>query len=265
MSIKPDADRLHAILLAAGVGQRLTSHGGRPKVLLEFGGRTLLARHLDILARSGVKRLTVVTGYEQGQIEAALEDTPVAMDIDTRFNPDFHDGSLVSLACATPVLESGADILLMDADVLYDYRMLLPLLSPVPGITVLYDRDFAPGEEPVKLCLLEGRPVEFSKRPDPAVSLDAVGESVGFFRVGADAAPELAARCRAWIDAGHNAAPHEDVLRDMLLAAPAGHARGIDVTGLPWTEIDFPEDVERAAREILPQLQDVFPNEPANQ
>jgi hypothetical protein len=28
-----------------------------------------------------------------------------------------------------------------------------------------------------------------------------------------------------------------------------------DVTGAPWTEIDFPNDVARAADEILPQLQ----------
>jgi choline kinase len=27
-----------------------------------------------------------------------------------------------------------------------------------------------------------------------------------------------------------------------------------DVTGLPWIEIDFPNDVVRAARDVLPQL-----------
>jgi choline kinase len=27
-----------------------------------------------------------------------------------------------------------------------------------------------------------------------------------------------------------------------------------DVTGLPWIEIDFPNDVARAEREILPEL-----------
>jgi choline kinase len=26
------------------------------------------------------------------------------------------------------------------------------------------------------------------------------------------------------------------------------------IGGLPWTEIDFPEDVEKAEREILPKL-----------
>jgi choline kinase len=27
------------------------------------------------------------------------------------------------------------------------------------------------------------------------------------------------------------------------------------VTGAPWIEIDFPDDVARATREVLPQLQ----------
>ena len=37
-----------AVILAAGRGRRLGSD--RPKGLLEFGGRTLIARHLDNLA-----------------------------------------------------------------------------------------------------------------------------------------------------------------------------------------------------------------------
>ena len=32
-----------------------------------------------------------------------------------------------------------------------------------------------------------------------------------------------------------------------------------DVTGLPWIEIDFPEDVVRARDEVLPAIQKEFP------
>jgi choline kinase len=28
-----------------------------------------------------------------------------------------------------------------------------------------------------------------------------------------------------------------------------------DVTSLPWTEIDFPEDISRARDEVLPQIE----------
>ena len=42
---------MHAIILAAGRGNRLADFNpdGRPKCLMEFGGRSLLARQLDIL------------------------------------------------------------------------------------------------------------------------------------------------------------------------------------------------------------------------
>ena len=43
----------------------------------------------------------------------------------------------------------------------------------------------------------------------------------------------------------------------MLLAAPPGNFAVEDVTGLPWVEIDFPEDLEKARSEILPRLEDL--------
>jgi len=47
------------------------------------------------------------------------------------------------------------------------------------------------------------------------------------------------------------AASYDEVLRQMVRAGRFGHE---DVTGLPWIEIDFPADVERAAREVLPAI-----------
>ena len=45
----------------------------------------------------------------------------------------------------------------------------------------------------------------------------------------------------------------------MLLAQP--RAFGFeDVSGLPWIEIDFPEDVARAGAEILPAIRRDYPD-----
>ena len=47
--------------------------------------------------------------------------------------------------------------------------------------------------------------------------------------------------------------PHEEALRE--LAINAGYNIGVeDITGLPWIEIDYPEDIERASHEILPKI-----------
>ena len=45
---------------------------------------------------------------------------------------------------------------------------------------------------------------------------------------------------------------YEEPIRDMILAHP-GRFGFEDISGLPWTEIDFPEDVAKANL-LLPEL-----------
>ena len=61
---------MQAIILAAGRGSRLAGHNpdGHPKCLMEFGGRSLLDRSLDLLYRLGVRQADLVIGYEAFQI-----------------------------------------------------------------------------------------------------------------------------------------------------------------------------------------------------
>ena len=55
----------------------------------------------------------------------------------------------------------------------------------------------------------------------------------------------------AKLDAGQTGIEHEEVYPDLLARVAVGFER---VDDWPWTEIDFPEDVTRAEREILPRL-----------
>ncbi len=62
---------MKAVMLAAGIGARLgpavTEHP--PKVLLRFGGKSLLQRHVEILRRQGIGELVLGVGYHQEEIE----------------------------------------------------------------------------------------------------------------------------------------------------------------------------------------------------
>lgn len=246
---------MHAIILAAGRGNRLADFNpeGHPKCLLSFGGRTLLARHLDLLYRSGVNRVDLVVGYEADRIIEHVGLLTSRPDVAFHFNPRFQLGSVVSLLAAKDAMESGADILLMDADVLCHPGILSRLIESRHANCYLLDRDFPPGDEPVKIAVRGGVMVEFRKRLDPDLEFDYLGESVGFFRFSADAARAIAAECARFDAEGLSDSPHEEVLRNQLLARPGDFAFE-DVTGLPWIEIDFPEDVVRARDEILPAI-----------
>src|ERR1700712_5169894 len=173
-----------ALILAAGVGRRLgegdPDRPHLPKALLDFAGKSLLNRHISILRQLGVTDITVVTGFGAEHLKTALAALDQGPPINTMDNPDFREGSVVSLWAGQGVLRSGAPVLLMDADVLYDTRLMARLLDSTISNCLLLDREIEPGDEPVKLCVRDGQIVDFRKQPTEPH--DWHGESVGFFR-----------------------------------------------------------------------------------
>ena len=242
----------HAIILAAGVGRRLGPQNlEAPKVLLAFDGASLLERHLRILRQAGIAEVTIVVGYAADQIRSALPLVSEGLTVHTIENPDFREGSVVSLWAARGVLRSGAPIILMDGDVLYDHRLMARLVASRHADALLLDREIEPGDEPVKLCVRDGAIVDFRKKPTEAH--DFYGESVGFFRFTPQTAAELADRADAYVNSGRRGMEYEEPIRDMMMQSAPERFGFEDVTGLPWTEIDFPEDVLKATA-LLPEL-----------
>ena len=194
----------------------------------------------------------MVIGY---QAEAVRDDVAL-LGSGTRTllieNPEFHQGSVLSLWCAREFLCMRKPLLLMDADVLYDRRLMARLIGSSHENCFLLDREIESGEEPVKLCITNDRIVDFHKRPQIAHAWH--GESVGFFRFSPDAAAELADRVGTYVTTGRSHLEYEEPIRDMLLASQGSGFGFEDITGLPWIEIDFPEDVQRAETDVLPLL-----------
>jgi choline kinase len=244
---------MHAVMLAAGVGARLgEGDEAPPKALLRFGGHSLLARHIALLRDAGIEGLTLCVGFRAEALAHEVVESGGQDFVQTVINPDYREGSLVSLWTARKALAAGGDVLLMDADVLYDQRLLAKLVESEHANAFLLDRDIEPGEEPVKLCIKDGRIVEFEKRVEHAH--DYHGESVGFFRFSEDMAEKLAVRTEALVMSGFRDVWYERAIRDLVLAEPDEFGWE-EVTGLPWLEIDFREDIARAETEILPQLE----------
>jgi choline kinase len=47
---------------------------------------------------------------------------------------------------------------------------------------------------------------------------------------------------------------YEDALTTFFQNVPVGYEK---IGGLPWIEIDFPEDIQRAASQILPAIETI--------
>ena len=247
---------MRAIILAAGMGLRLVQPEGqqKPKCLLRFGDASLLERHLHFLKSANVDEVVFVTGFKSEQIEAELASIDWKPKTEIVVNDEFTLGSVLSVHTARDAMTRGGDVLLMDADVLYDERIFEPLVAGGSVNRLLIDRDFEAGDEPVKLCLKNGVPVELRKQLAVDLEYDTIGESVGFFRFTEGTARRLATIVAGYVDSGRANMPHEEAVRDLLLEG--GHSFDVaDVTGSPWIEIDFPNDVARATQEILPLIQ----------
>ena len=247
---------MRAVILAAGRGRRLGSAGDeRPKILLRFGGRTLLQRHIEILEYCGIDDIAVVVGYRALLVRDEIKRLGRANRIRLIENPRYAEGSVVSLWSAAAAFAGGRSTLLMDGDVLYDWRLMQRLTQSDRANCLLMDRNIEPGDEPVKLCISENRIVDFHKKPQHVHEFH--GESVGFFRLSPEIGAALLAGAGGYVARGRHDQEYEEPLRDLILASAPDVFGYEDITGLPWAEIDFPLDVARARATVLPRLSDM--------
>lgn len=247
---------MRAIILAAGRGMRLQQSGDEqmPKCLLRFGGMTLLERHLRLLRACGVEDVVLALGWRHELVAAELDRLGWRPRPRIVLNSRYELGSVLTVHTVAEAMTRGGDVLLMDADVLYHDRIMTALTAgSKPTNRVLLDRDFEAGDEPVKLCVRAGIPIELRKQLAPDLKYDTIGESVGFFRFDEAGARRLAAIVSDYVASDRGHLPHEEAVRDLFREGSQA-VEVADVTGAPWIEIDFPNDVSRAAQEVLPQL-----------
>ena len=104
----------------------------------------------------------------------------------------------------------------------------------------------------MKLCIRDRHIVDLHKRPTAAY--EWYGETVGFTRLSAAVAAQLADRTDLFVRQRRCNVEYEEAIRDLIIEAPLGTFGYVETGGLPWTEIDFTEDVARARDVIFPLL-----------
>lgn len=238
-----------AIILAAGIGRRM-GPGAPPKCLLSVGGQTLLGRLLDLLRAVGVRKVVVVAGYAAEAVTAQARAHARGLSLTVLHNPRYRDGAILSLWTARD--QFADDLVIMDADVLCPQAALERLVrSPQPN-GLLVDRT-SPDTGEEQIVLGRGaRVLHITKRPPPELlrELTPLGESVGFLKLSRPAAAILRDLLETAVAEGRTALEHEQLYPGLFHAVPVGFE---PMDGLAWTEIDTPEDLARAEREILPR------------
>jgi len=228
---------MHALILAAGRGTRLRARHEPPKCLLEIDGVALLDRYVRTLESIGVD-IVVVAGYRADDVRGRLRQLAPAVDCTVVINRDFEVGSIVSLARGLETVDG--PLLLLDGDVLFHSELLTRLAASAHDNALLVDVGSAFTGEEYMTGIDDGR--VHALRRAMVTGYASTGEWVGFARLDAIAVNLLREAIERQIAAGETAGGYEDALASLL---PDVHMHAENTSGLPWVEIDFPDDAAR--------------------
>lgn len=230
--------RVQAVILAAGCGTRLGSAaGGLPKCLVPVGGRPILHHQLEALARAGVGKVLVVTGYQAEAVRGSGGSRAEYL-----LNPQYAStNSIYSFFLARERVRP--PFVLLHGDTVFDPAILEALLKAGPD-ALAYDSSSGQDPEHMKVDVRDGRIVDISKE---VARERTSGESVGMLYLGEEGAREAFGKAEALIAAGAAGSYWAAAVRECGVQA-------VDVAGLTWTEIDTPQDLERARSEHWPRI-----------
>ena len=220
---------MEAVVLAAGRGSRLSPLTEEvPKPLLRLGDSSLLTHICGTLKQTGVDRILVVAGYKWRLIQREVEGM---RDVEVVVNPNWERGNGSSLLAVEPRLKGEVFVLSM-ADHLYPAELVSGALEAFQGLPLLVvDRSprLLDMDDATKVQLGEGETVaKLGKHLDHWDAVDT-----GVFVL-----PQWAFK--------HFNRESGELSGLMGGLIEKGFLKAYDATGLPWIDVDTPQDLELA-------------------
>lgn len=242
---------MRAVILAAGQGSRLRPFtDDRPKGMVKLAGRPLLHRQIEVLREAGVDDIVLVSGYRGDQLQMP--------GVRVLENPRYAETNMVTtLFCAEQALrESGDDVLISYADIVYEPRVLRSVLDCRAPLCVAVDREWRafwqlrmddPLSDAETLRLDDGdRITELGRKPDGYD--DIQGQYMGLMKLRGDHIDQF---CDTWHLMDRKARYDGKDFDNMYLTSYLQHLidGGWDVraafTDNGWLEVDTVEDLAR--------------------
>ncbi|MEC9376114.1 MAG: phosphocholine cytidylyltransferase family protein [Pseudomonadota bacterium] len=237
-----------AVILAAGMGTRLQGeHPGKPKGLLEIGGRSIIETSILNLRQAGIRKIIIVTGFGSDQY-SWLEIQYDGL-VQLIYNPEFSSsGSMYSLYCARTAIDE--DFLLLESDLIYDARAIDILIEDQSDDAILLSGPTRAGDE-VYVAASDGLLTGMSK-DESSLLCSPSGELVGISKI----SQGLFNLMKTLSGNVFESSLQYDYETDCLVAAARTHEIScLLVEDLDWAEIDDAEHLRRAREEVWPRIQ----------
>jgi choline kinase len=235
---------MKAIILSAGQGRRLLPlTEGVPKCALPIHGRSLLEWQLAALVECGVDEVKVVVGFAADHVERLLAAATAPPRLNTIYNP-FHAVADNLASCWVARHEMTEDFILLNGDTLFEAAVGRRLVTaPAKPVRLAIDKKAGYDADDMKVSLDGERLVRVSKQLPPEASH---AESIGMMIFRGEGP-------RLFREALERTIRRPDALRLWYLSvidelARSGIVWTASIEGLGWAEIDFPDDLETAAK-----------------
>ena len=225
---------MKALLMAAGVGSRISRHlGDKPKCCVDIAGKPLIRYTVELLKKNGINEIAIVTGYNHHYIHKALEGLEVVF-----FTNPFFDvtNSIASTWFAKEFLDE--DTIVMNGDVFMEAKLLQTLLmtelSPLflADSTRINDADY-------RFFWQDGLLEKFGKELS---NKETTGEYVGIAKIAKEDIPFMKEELEKLINTQKHNFWWEDIFYQNLKKKSL-HVK--DIAGIFWAEVDYIEDYER--------------------
>ncbi|HKC14523.1 MAG TPA: phosphocholine cytidylyltransferase family protein [Patescibacteria group bacterium] len=236
---------MKAVILAAGVGSRIRPLTDQaPKSLLEINGSTILGRMLTNIQKSGIKDVTIVTGYLEEKIKE-FASSFTGLNIKYVRNDKFDKTNTAYSLMLTKKFIRDEDFVKFDADVVFEQKILEKLIQSPFKSALCIDKNIHLDKEEVKVQLgTDGRVLKVGKKID---FNRASGESIGIEKIGKEAGKILFGELEQLLkDPNKWNEYYDDSYTTLVeLGIPFG---AVDISGLKWVEIDTHEDYAKAQK-----------------
>lgn len=230
-----------AIILAAGKGGRLAPLTNEiPKCLLQIGKTTIIQFQIKKLEQVGINNIVIVTGYHEEKVRRTC-----GADFTYIYNKNFATtNSLYSLHLAREY--AGKGCLVLNSDVIFHFDLIKKLLdSDFPDAIIVDFRENL-GEEEMKVIASGSHLHKISKDISPP---QAQGENLGIVKLSSKGAGLLMKIAEREFKNGNKNLWVPQGIDRMLPRYPF---YVVPTNNLPWIEIDYVHDLERARKDIYP-------------
>jgi choline kinase len=251
---------MKCVILAAGMATRMGSQtGGKPKCLLDVGGKPILQRIIENVSATGIGEIVIVLGFEAEAIRRFVKKAFPLQRIRFAVNPKYETtNNAFSLFMARDhIVEKGkddagaSDLLLLDADIVFSPLLLPGLLKHRSSDKIAVRRAGNHDDEEVRVRVDgSGNIQEIGK----TISLaESWGESIGIEIFSRKTTARLFEVLEERVRRGKGRTEYYEATFQALIDEGA-RLHAVDVSDHPSIEIDTPKDLEFAEKIVARKI-----------